>query len=192
MSLLTATGAILASGLVASAAGPLPFSLTISPAKLAGNVNHVSLIRVSDTGKTDELIAPDFTQLIRTNGVCHLDGNPSYVQLLNQPQFWLKPGEEHTVRILIKPTSPGKHSVAVEMITQLGHKGEVRLSAAVAAGMLVTIPGHVDHASKPCITLPMAAKPASNDTPIIAGAIAFLVLVMTAVYGIIRHRRQAI
>lgn len=161
------------------AASPVS-SLAISPPHIAtlsqpGSVTHVT---VYDMSKSRERVTMNAAPVARqSDGACRVTAGTAPYVSVTPSRFTLRSGHRRivTVRTLGDKRYPGRHDVAILATTSLAGNGQVHLSEAVGAQMLVALPGHTAKGYKPCLTLSAPAKSDFPWTLVIALVIAFVI-----------------
>lgn len=171
-----------------------PFSLTLSPAKMAAMPGSVTAVTVWDSGKTTLPVTVNLAEIKRIGNACRkVPGNPAWAQVVGRAHFMLAPGKRRVVRVRVGDTGKaGAHDLAITATTALGHRGNVLVDGAVAAQALVIFPGHVaPNAPKPCVSL---SAPSGHGFSVatlliaVAGTVAAIAMCALAYWRGFRHR----
>jgi hypothetical protein len=159
-----AAGIALAAGPAAAAlASSQPFSLSVSPGRLAaGSAGSVRELEVSNNGTKPVTIRAELSQLTRdTGGRCAVGPLGSLTWAAVKPvSFTLPPGGHRTATLTIGAHVPaGAHDLVTAFLAQPGKSSGVTVSGAVGAQMLVQGNEAAATTTHPCLALAAPPKP---------------------------------
>lgn len=198
-------GLMLAAGpATAAAAGGQPFSLSVSPGRLAGGTaGSVRTLTVTNTGTRRVTVRAELSELSRNGaGRCAVGPLGTLPWAKIRPvSLTLRPGSHKTARLRIGRHVPGgAHDlVAAFVAAPARDSGGVTVSGAVGAQMLVQ--GHgAPAAAHPCLTLAAAPRkphiaarpPAASTVPwaLVAAGAALAAVIVALLVVIVRQRRR--